>query len=194
MRAMHDLDPKLRQFTERAVAEIPVPPLPRGRQASGAMSSGLGVILATTVVLVAALGAGRLLTDARRTAGSAPSTSAAGASCPRTQTTDASGVVTRDGVFGIEGDTLLPADEDLTFRLLRRGANIGESITVRFDQLGTNAPAQWVEYSVTASRQPTSWGTLAFALAVKPIAFRNSCWRLLVNGADTGLVVAVGER
>ena len=71
----------------------------------------------------------------------------------------------------------------------------GETASLQFTQIGTTAPATWVQYSSSADPQTsrTPWGDqVAFAAGWKPIAFAGSCWRLSVDGADTGLVLEVG--
>jgi hypothetical protein len=116
------------------------------------------------------------------------------AACQPTTTRDASGVVTVDGKFGIVGETFTPSG-DGSFLVLRRGAVLGEVASLRFTQIGTTAPATWVQYSSTADPQAsrTPWGDeVAFAAGWKPIAFEGSCWRLIVDGTDSGLVLEVG--
>ena len=54
-------------------------------------------------------------------------------------------------------------------------------------------PATWVEYNATGSPRTTPWGDVAFKVGWKPISFSDSRWRLVVDGTDTGLVVAVGH-
>lgn len=116
------------------------------------------------------------------------------AECPATTTRDASGVITVDGKIGIVGETSTPSG-DGSFLVLRRGAIAGETASLQFTQIGTSAPATWVQYGSAADPQPspTPWGDpVAFAAGWKPIAFESSCWRLIVDGADSGLVLKVG--
>ena len=125
-----------------------------------------------------------------------------GVACPRTRSTDAFGVITSDGVTGIVDRTYGSASSVALggeFMMVRRGSVAGQSIAVEFRQIGTSAPASWVAYAVTAEPRPTPagiratpWDGAAFRLGVKPIGFADSCWRLIVDGADTGLVVQVG--
>ncbi len=127
-------------------------------------------------------------------AGDRPTTSAGASSgCHWTRTTDASGVMTTDGLVGIVGPTYASSSavNDLLL-MVRRGVVLGDRVTVRFQQLGAGAPATWVEYSVAASERKTPWGDLAFPLGVKPIGFPNSCWRVLVDGSDSGIILAIG--
>ncbi len=114
--------------------------------------------------------------------------------CRPTTTRDATGIVTTNGRYGIDGSTVLSASAtNDSFILVRRDASFDDRIAVELVQVGTSAPATSVSYSVGVSAHRTAWGTLAFALGVKPIGFANSCWRLIVDGADTGLVFAVGR-
>ena len=39
----------------------------------------------------------------------------------------------------------------------------------------------------------TAWGGAAFQFGWKPIAFEDSCWRLIVDEVDTGIVLAIGH-
>ena len=115
-------------------------------------------------------------------------------SCQPTTTRDASGVITVDGNIGIIGETFTrTADE--SFMVVRRGAVAGDNMSLQFTQIGTSAPASWVKYDSPATEQPskTPWGDrAAFPAGWKPIGFGNSCWRLIVDGRDTGIVLAVG--
>lgn len=115
------------------------------------------------------------------------------AGCPRTQATDASGVRTANGTIGIVGDTYWSsAAVNDTVLLVRRGAALGDTVGLDFRQLGSSAPASLVSYSVPATLRRTAWGEVAFPFGVKPIGFANSCWRLFVDGTDSGIVLFVG--
>jgi hypothetical protein len=117
------------------------------------------------------------------------------ADCVPTTTRDTSGVITTDGRIGIVGETFTHSG-DGSFLILRRGAVPGETASLQFTQIGTSAPATWVQYSSSADPQAqgTPWGDqVAFAAGWKPIAFAGSCWRLIVDGTDSGLVLEVGE-
>jgi hypothetical protein len=116
------------------------------------------------------------------------------AGCEPTRTRDVSGVITSDGRTGIVGDTF--AVGDLLSggpHLVRRGTIPGDQISLRFDRLDIAAPATKVFYGVTATALATPWGNAAFLLGLKPIAFEDSCWRLLVEEVDTGIVLAIGH-
>jgi hypothetical protein len=114
-------------------------------------------------------------------------------SCEPTRARDAGGVITVDGRSGVVGDTFTDGgDMNGTFWLVRRGAAVGDSVTLFFRQIGTNAPATSVWYGASASSRETPWGDAAFSVGWKPISFKNSCWSLIVDGADTGIVLAVG--
>jgi hypothetical protein len=116
------------------------------------------------------------------------------AACRPTTTRDASGVITIDGKVGIVGETFTYSG-DGSFLILRRGAVLGELASLQFTQIGAIAPATWVLYSSSADPQTsrTRWGDqVAFAAGWKPIAFAGSCWRLIVDGTDTGIVLEVG--
>lgn len=124
---------------------------------------------------------------------SGPTQSRSVAGCPRTVTVDPAGVITGDRAFGVLGDTYASwAAVNDSFVLVRRGAAAGEQVTVTFQQLGSSAPATSVWYGVSATPRQTPWGSATFTLGVKPIGFANSCWRVLVDGVDTGLVLAIG--
>jgi hypothetical protein len=117
------------------------------------------------------------------------------ADCRTTTTRDASGVITVDGKIGIVGDTFTRSGEG-SFLVLRRGAVLGDIASLQFTQIGATAPATWVQYSSTADPQavPSPWGDpVAFRAGWKPIAFEGSCWRLIVDGTDSGLVLEVGS-
>lgn len=116
------------------------------------------------------------------------------AGCAPTATRDTSGVITNDGRVGIVGETFAVGDLlNGGTHVVRRGAITGDQIAVRFDQIGRTAPATWVAYGVTAAPLATPWGDAAFMIGWKPIAFEDSCWRLVVDGVDTGIVLAVGR-
>jgi len=123
-----------------------------------------------------------------------------GTSCPRTRSVDEFGVLTSDGATGVLDRTYASAQSDDTFVMVRRGSVVGHRVAIEFRQIGTSAPATWVAYGVTAEPRPTPpgvraspWDGAAFKLAVKPIGFADSCWRLIVDGADTGIVLQVGR-
>lgn len=78
MSTMHDLDPRLRQLAERALAGIAVPDGPR--RVAGRPASGVVVLaVAAAVVVLAALGTARFLSELRD-AGSVAATPPAGPS------------------------------------------------------------------------------------------------------------------
>lgn len=115
------------------------------------------------------------------------------AGCPRTRSTDASGVLTLDGQVGILDRTYASSTAvNEAFVMVRRGAAVGDRVSVEFRQIGTSAPASWVAYGVGAEPYRSPWGDAAFRLGVKPIGFANSCWRLMVNASDTGIVLRIG--
>jgi len=121
-------------------------------------------------------------------------TRAAPATCEPTRSHDAAGVITLDGRLGIVGDTsTFGGDPNGGFLLVRSGAMVGDRIALHFDQVGSTAPATWVEYGVTASSRKTPWGDAAFSVGWKPISFSGSCWSLVVDGVNTGIVLAVGH-
>ncbi len=115
------------------------------------------------------------------------------AGCHPTNSRDATGIVTIDGQYGIEGSTVLSASgPNDAFILVRRGASLADRVAVDLVRIAGDAPTA-VSYAVRVSAHRTAWGSLAFSLGVKPIAFADSCWRLIVDGTDTGLVLAVGR-
>jgi hypothetical protein len=116
------------------------------------------------------------------------------AGCAPTRARDADGVITSNGRIGIVGDTFALGDlMNGGIQVVRRGAIPGDQMEVRFDQIGNTAPAKWVSYGVGAQTVATPWGNAAFPIGWKPIAFEDSCWRLIVDGADAGIVLAVGH-
>lgn len=125
-----------------------------------------------------------------------------GVTCPRTRSTDTFGVITSDGLTGVIDRTYGSASAVAlgdTFVMVRRGSVVGQNVAVEFRQVGTSAPATWVAYTGTAEARPTAagvratpWDGAGFKLPVKPIGFAGSCWRLIVDGADTGIVLQVG--
>jgi hypothetical protein len=107
-------------------------------------------------------------------------------SCEPTRKKDAAGVITVDGRFGIVGEAFTYGEDmEGALWLVRRGAALGDSIALHFEQTTGKAPA--------ASPRTTPWGDVAFKVGWKPISFSDSCWRLVVDGMETGLVVAVGH-
>ena len=121
-------------------------------------------------------------------------TRAPAATCEPTRTHDAAGVVTLDGRLGIVGDTsTFGGDMNGGFWLVRSGAVVGDRVALQFEQIGSSAPATWVAYGVTASSRTTPWGDAACSVGWKPISFSDSCWSLVVDGVNTGIVLAVGH-
>ena len=115
-------------------------------------------------------------------------------SCEPTRTKDALGVITTDGRFGIVGDAFtFGEDMNGAFWLVRKGAVAEDSVALHFVQTSGKAPTTWVEYNAAASPRTTPWGDVAFKVGWKPISFSDSCWRVVVDGMETGLVVAVGH-
>jgi len=133
--------------------------------------------------------------DAPATRSPPPSRSvnATTASCARTITRDASGVITGNGRFGILGDTFASsAQVNDSFVLVTRGATLGQQITVVFVNVGSRGPATTVSDGVVAERMPNAWGDVAFKLWVKPIGFPNTCWQVRTDAVDTDLVLEIG--
>jgi hypothetical protein len=124
---------------------------------------------------------------------SAPTPSASSAACEPTSYRDPSGVLTADGVFGVLGETSTPSATSMNEALviLRRGAEEQDEIALRFDSIGHSSPATSVMYSVVARARVNPWGAVAFEAGWKPIGFAGSCWRVIANGEDTGLVLFV---
>jgi hypothetical protein len=75
--------------------------------------------------------------------------------------------------------------------LVRRDAREGQHIALRFDDVLHTSPAKWVAYDVVATARPNPWGELVFNAGWKPIGFAGSCWRVIVDGVDSGLVLEV---
>ena len=115
-------------------------------------------------------------------------------SCEPSRTKDALGVITTDGRIGIVGDAFtFGEDMNGAFWLVRKGAMVQDSVALHFVQTSGKAPMTWVEYNAAASPHTTPWGDVAFKVGWKPISFSDSCWRVVVDGMETGLVVAVGH-
>jgi hypothetical protein len=115
-------------------------------------------------------------------------------SCEPTRTEDALGVITTYGRFGIVGDAFtFGEDMNGAFWLVRKGAVAEDSVALHFVQTSGKAPTTWVEYNAAAASRTTPWGDVAFKVGWKPISFSDSCWRVVVDGIETGLVVAVGH-
>ena len=114
--------------------------------------------------------------------------------CEPTRARDATGVITKDGRIGIVGETFAVGDLPSGGpHIVRRGTIPGDQISLRFDRIDITAPATKVFYGVTATALTTPWGDAAFPFGWKPIAFEDSCWRLIVDGVDTGIVLAIGH-
>jgi hypothetical protein len=115
--------------------------------------------------------------------------------CPRTRSTDASGVITSSGLIGVIGDTSASsADINGKFVMIRRASKPGDHVELLFQQVGANAsaPASSVSYGVSVASGQTPWGDGSFDAYIKPIGFPNSCWKVLVDGIDSGIVLFVG--
>lgn len=116
------------------------------------------------------------------------------AGCDPTRLRDSSGVITKDGRIGIVGETFAVGDlRSGGPHIVRRGAIPGDQISLRFDRIDISVPATKVFYGSTATALTTPWGDAAFPFGWKPIAFEDSCWRLIVDEVDTGIVLAVGH-
>ena len=128
------------------------------------------------------------------TGSSAPSSPSPSASvCEPTTYRDASGVVTANGTIGIVGNAWISADAAMNDYLVivRRGGRGDDKMALRFNSVGNTAPATFVTYAVGARAQPNPWGAFVFQAGWKPIGFAGSCWRLIADGDDTGLVLFV---
>jgi hypothetical protein len=113
--------------------------------------------------------------------------------CAPTSYRDASGVFTADGTFGVLGDTstLSATAMNEPLVLVRKGAKENEQIALRFDDIGHSSPATRVAYSVGAKARANPWSAFVFDAGWKPIGFAGSCWRVVADGVDTGLVLEV---
>jgi hypothetical protein len=127
-------------------------------------------------------------------ASTAPTATAPSATaCEPTSHKDSTGVLTADGVFGVVGETVMSSAVAMNEPLLivRRGAKERDSLVLRFDDIGHSSPATWVSYSVLARDRENTWNAVAFEAGWKPIGFAGSCWRVIADGEDTGLVLFV---
>ena len=124
------------------------------------------------------------------TASSSPS---AATTCQPTTSRDSSGVITANGAIGVLGEASTPSDTAANDYLVivRRGAQEHEQIALQFDDIGHTSPATWVSYRVVATTRTNPWGHLVFEAGWKPIGFAGSCWRVIADGQDTGLVLFV---
>ena len=113
--------------------------------------------------------------------------------CEPTSYRDPTGVVTANGVFGVLGDTstfsAIAMNEPLV--ILHQGAKEQDTLALHFNSVGNSSPATSVSYSVVARARVNPWGAVAFEAGWKPIGFAGSCWRVIANGEDTGLVLFV---
>ena len=128
------------------------------------------------------------------TGSSAPSSPSPSATvCEPTTYRDTSGVVTANGTIGIVGDASTSSDTAMYDYLVvvRRGAQEHEQIALEFHDIGHTSPATWVAYRVVATARSNPWGDLIFQAGWKPIGFAGSCWRLIADGEDTGLILEV---
>ena len=75
--------------------------------------------------------------------------------------------------------------------IVHRGAKEQDTLDLRFDDIGHSSPATWVSYRVGARTRANPWSEFAFEAGWKPIGFAGSCWRVVADGADTGLVLFV---
>jgi hypothetical protein len=116
-----------------------------------------------------------------------------GSACEPTSRKDSTGVVTTNGVFGVLGDAAMSSAIAMNEALVivHRGAKEQDSLALRFEDIGHSSPATSVWYSVVARDRPNPWGSVAFEAGWKPIGFAGSCWRVLADGEDTGLVLFV---
>jgi hypothetical protein len=103
------------------------------------------------------------------------------------------GVLTANGVFGVLGDTstfsAIAMNEPLV--LVHRNAKEQDTLALTFENIGRSSPATSVWYDVGARARPNPWGDFVFEAGWKPIGFAGSCWRVIADGEDTGLVLSV---
>jgi hypothetical protein len=132
-----------------------------------------------------------LAAPSRSPAASAALDSTAG--CQPTSSRDAAGVLTANGVFGVLGDTSTFSDVAMNEPLVivRRDAKEQDTLALVFNSIGHSSPATAVSYGVGARVRPNPWGGFVFEAGWKPIGFAGSCWRVIANGEDTGLVLFV---
>ena len=181
----------------RAIALLSEPARARLSAAVAGVLVGLTVFAAAQSVEPSAFGRGAAgATIAVTAVATAPvrATPVVSEPCERTTKRDPSGVITVDGTIGILGDTFSATAEG-TLLIVRRGAKPGDSMSLKFARLSATNAGMAVFYGASAADQksPTPWGDqVAFAAGWKPIGIAGSCWRLIVDGADTGLVLAVG--
>ncbi|TMF64065.1 MAG: hypothetical protein E6I14_04110 [Chloroflexi bacterium] len=102
-------------------------------------------------------------------------------------------MITANGAIGVLGEASTPSDTAANDYLVivRRGAQEHEQIALQFDDIGHTSPATWVSYRVVATTRTNPWGDLVFEAGWKPIGFAGSCWRVIADGQDTGLVLFV---
>jgi len=102
-------------------------------------------------------------------------------------------VLTANGVFGVLGDTstfsAIAMNEPLV--IVHKGAKEQDTLALQFNGIGNSSPATSVSYGVGARARPNPWGAFAFEAGWKPIGFAGSCWRVIADGEDTGLVLFV---
>lgn len=128
------------------------------------------------------------------TGSNAPTPSATSATtCQPTSSRDAAGVLTANGVYGVLGDTsiasVIAMNEPLV--IVHKGAKEQDTLALHFNSVGNSSPATSVSYSVVGRARVSPWGAVAFEAGWKPIGFAGSCWRVIADGEDTGLVLFV---
>lgn len=75
--------------------------------------------------------------------------------------------------------------------IVHKGAQEQDTLALHFNSVGNSSRATSVWYGVGARARPNAWGEFAFEAGWKPIGFPGSCWRVIANGEDTGLVLFV---
>jgi hypothetical protein len=113
--------------------------------------------------------------------------------CEPTTRKDATGVITANGIFGLLGETTMSSAIAMNepLQIVHRGAKPQDGLALRFDDIGHSSRATWVSYSVVGQDRENPWGAVTFEAGWKPISFPGSCWRVIADGEDTGLVLFV---
>lgn len=101
-------------------------------------------------------------------------------------------MITTNGVFGIDGETVNPSSFYDSFYLVYRGPRAGEPLSFTFMHAGGASPAVSVSYPVAPVAHVNPWNDVAYPLAVKPIGFPRTCWHVVTDAGDTGIDLEVG--
>ncbi|OLC58630.1 MAG: hypothetical protein AUH85_00450 [Chloroflexi bacterium 13_1_40CM_4_68_4] len=115
--------------------------------------------------------------------------------CQPTTRTDAMGIITATGSFGLVGPVHATADDAMNHEILVvwRGGGPGVDLEVQADGLDPALNTKWVRWGAIGPVEGvTPWGNVAYRVGLKPIG-RAGCWRLGARGAppEDGVVIFI---